>query len=459
MQLDDYLHQHQLNTQQDHIAIYDETHNQLVQLSDAAAAVGLTTNMGLATASALTSQLQIVPFNGKKQALYLDHIATVLYQVAADIVQCPPQGIAIKLDPLIRYYNGLRPLIKMCLFQANKTRFSYHYGTGWSIESACILAKTQQNKIYSTTNEIQQALYAQPIELTDINAKNLSKLKRSGIKNLAQLLTIPLDSLARRLDNEVIYYLRGLHGEQYTKAVFFRPQPTISIKHELAFEVVNISHLTPYLTQALEQFEKEASLRNLTSQELQLTLIFREHTPLTITVKSALPQYKVDFWLPLFTLHFEKLRLPGPIIEFDIQCLRPCELEHKVEDMFSTQHDPFTEAQLIGQLLAKLGETRVIEPQLPQEHRYLPYTTNTSPLNNTGINKLPSTINPALLLAEPELLCQECQILYGPERIETGWWDNHPHQRDYFVAQTQQGQYLWVFRDQHNTWFIQGWCS
>ena len=48
--------------------------------------------------------------------------------------------------------------------------------------------------------------------------------------------------------------------------------------------------------------------------------------------------------------------------------------------------------------------------------------------------------------------------LAGPERIESGWWDEVEAnkatdvRRDYYVAVSPQGEWLWIFRD------ARGWC-
>jgi protein ImuB len=79
---------------------------------------------------------------------------------------------------------------------------------------------------------------------------------------------------------------------------------------------------------------------------------------------------------------------------------------------------------------------------------------------------------PAWLLAEPlPLAAREWQplmqgraldLLSGPERIETGWWDGAPVARDYYIAQDAGGALVWVFRSRLPTpqgepaWFLQG---
>lgn len=64
--------------------------------------------------------------------------------------------------------------------------------------------------------------------------------------------------------------------------------------------------------------------------------------------------------------------------------------------------------------------------------------------------------HPAWLLPEPQPLAQReglpllggrvLQLVAGPERVETAWWDGDPVLRDYFIAQAEGGALVWVFR-------------
>jgi protein ImuB len=58
------------------------------------------------------------------------------------------------------------------------------------------------------------------------------------------------------------------------------------------------------------------------------------------------------------------------------------------------------------------------------------------------------------------------KLLAGPERIEAGWWNDAAIARDYFIAENDQGQLLWIYRE-HNpvekdkgnkggNWYLQG---
>jgi protein ImuB len=46
---------------------------------------------------------------------------------------------------------------------------------------------------------------------------------------------------------------------------------------------------------------------------------------------------------------------------------------------------------------------------------------------------------------------------WGPERMETGWWRGADVRRDYYVAETTDGERFWVFQDlAAGGWFVHG---
>jgi protein ImuB len=52
-------------------------------------------------------------------------------------------------------------------------------------------------------------------------------------------------------------------------------------------------------------------------------------------------------------------------------------------------------------------------------------------------------------------------LLAGPERIESGWWEDRSVQRDYFVAEDSLHRLLWIYRerlrdDAAGGWFLHG---
>jgi protein ImuB len=63
---------------------------------------------------------------------------------------------------------------------------------------------------------------------------------------------------------------------------------------------------------------------------------------------------------------------------------------------------------------------------------------------------------PVWLLQEP-LPLSKPDILQGPERIESGWWDGKGVARDYYIARRHHGAKLWVFQERHSKrWYLHG---
>ena len=74
---------------------------------------------------------------------------------------------------------------------------------------------------------------------------------------------------------------------------------------------------------------------------------------------------------------------------------------------------------------------------------------------------------PLWLLASPQPLKEVAAVphydgplslLTGPERIESGWWDDRDVTRDYFVARNPAHSLLWVYRERNApaAWYLHG---
>jgi protein ImuB len=68
---------------------------------------------------------------------------------------------------------------------------------------------------------------------------------------------------------------------------------------------------------------------------------------------------------------------------------------------------------------------------------------------------MPFFWRPLWLLPSPEPLeqqrgrpcrCGPLELLQGPERIESGWWDGADISRDYYRARDSRGALLWIYR-------------
>ncbi len=113
--------------------------------------------------------------------------------------------------------------------------------------------------------------------------------------------------------------------------------------------------------------------------------------------------------------------------------------------------------ELLSLLQAKLGKSAILKPNIacdPRPEKASQYRPADEP--DVSINTVPALLRPAMQLPAPIALQEQISLVHGPERIVSGWWDGDEIMRDYYIAHTKQGRWLWVFRDQHKHWFLHG---
>jgi len=155
----------------------------------------------------------------------------------------------------------------------------------------------------------------------------------------------------------------------------------------------------------------------------------------------------------------ERLQLPCPVRHIHLEA--PLFLPYVVvqQDLLPETQQSSTEATslVIERLQARLGTDAIKGLNCHQDHRP-EYSWSLRELDEpTSYNG--SSQRPAWLLPEPEpCRINQYQILAGPERIETGWWDGKDCRRDYFVAQGTDGSTQWIFHEYkpHPGWYLHG---
>ncbi len=440
----------------DPCVIYQVETNQIVQLTPSASKAGIEVGMGMAQAASLCGSLNVIDYKQDRESALLKNLACALYQLIGDIVIFSPSSLAIRLDPSIKFYHGLMPLWQAITTELNQQQVHFHFATGWSIESAKVLAKAQVNTVYAERSGIDLALQRCHLKHTDLSAKQISSLARVGIQTLKQLLTLPATELGKRFDNTLINYLTALRGEVFPQCVYFHPEEQFAQTIEPAYEISQTQQLMPWINRLLNQLAIFLRLRNQVTSTLRLTLYFREKEKQTLTVGSACSLSQTAEWHPLFELTVAKLQLTEPVIAIGLSADTTEEIHGQTNDFFSDRFHYFAKMQLIGRLQAKLGEENVCKPTLSNDHRLAESSLSQPP----PPSDLSVYWHPLFIAEHPLPLTEPSHIQFGPVRMQTGWWDGQYIKRDYYITQSDQGQLLLVYkRPPEKEWYIQGWYS
>ncbi len=174
-----------------------------------------------------------------------------------------------------------------------------------------------------------------------------------------------------------------------------------------------------------------------------------------------------------------RMPLAAPALELSLRCDALVHSGPPNAELFATrssEREGLT--RLVERLQARLGADGVQRLTLLADHRperamaWQP--AEAGPLHASAKPSAAAPTRPLWLLREPQPLPEQAsrpwldgaplQLLAGPERIESGWWDGALAARDYFIAHADDGALVWIFRARlplasardDSGWFLQG---
>ncbi|CCN36884.1 putative Nucleotidyltransferase/DNA polymerase involved in DNA repair [Vibrio nigripulchritudo SO65] len=441
---------------ENNIAIVDE-HHQIIQLSKSGFDAGLKLNMGLGTAASLCQDLQVYPYDIDIEHKKLKEIAQWLYLITSDITLCEPNGILLKISNMLCLYSNLEHYWLTVQQHLKKFNVRYQFSTGFSPYSAQILAQQKKQFITDDSDLMKKHLYTLPLGVSDLSEKVVDKLSRVGIETFDALFTIPMADIAKRFDIDLINYIGKLTGRFKHPVDFYHPPQTFKYSLDLLYEIENIQFLERPLGNLLKKLEHFLKLRDQLANEIQIILQLRNKQNTEFKICSAQGEYLASKWLSLSQLTFESLSIDSPVVAITLSVTRITQQEGSYTDLFEGKQGTTNALELMSLLHAKLGERALHNPGLLEDPRPEIAYQYTSP--NTALSptlSIPPKLRPAILLPHPKPLEEKVTLSLGPERVATGWWDNQPMVRDYFIAHTNEGRWLWVFRTPKQQWFLHG---
>lgn len=436
--------------------ILDEQTNQVCQLNHVAYQAGIRLGMGLGTAAMLKADLQVIAYQQKITKNRLNDIAQNLYLVTSDICFFNDNGLLLQVHNMLNLYGNLTSYWQVVQQQLLGQQVHFHYATGHSPLAAKLLAITAWDQITDNIQTVKQAILQTSLQHTDLTVKAVKKLQRVGVHNMQDLLKIPLADIAKRFDIEVATYIGKITAQITHPVSFFHPKKSFDRFIELLYDIENIQILQAPLTQLLRGLELFLKTRDLLTQTIVFTLSQRDEKSIELNIHSQQGEYLAKYWAVLISLKLENITLSAPVFAIRLVVENTYIRTPDKSDLFAGNQGRLSRLQLISLLQAKLGTEAVTTPTLTNDYR--PERTIQ---NSKGLTKAIQpfklyALRPSFLLTPPQPLQEKVSIAFGPERIETGWWDAKPITRDYFIARNQLGQWYWVFKTPKGDWYLHG---
>lgn len=378
-------------------------------------------------------------------------------------------GVLLEVQPSLTLFDGLTSLGRRLVTGARKLGFTVELSVAPTPLAAWMLARARTIDAHVRgcidLVKLPARLARLPLTLFDWAPDILDALSRLGVATIGQCRDLPRDGLLRRFGGVPVHDLDRAYGELPDPRICFVPPQQFFSKIELAAELTNVDWLKLPIQQMLNELEGYLRARLQGAQELLLT--FEQGRTLRTTIKVALstPQCFADDFMLLVNEHLARTTLDAPVqaVSLCVDMLLWYEPENRTmvpdgakQSMALTQLCERIEARLPPHSLYRIALNDDHRP----EHAWLKDGDANAKMDP------PELPRPAWLLEHPRPLSVamghpqfhgSLRLLTDPERIETGWWDEHAVSRDYYIARNPTGQLCWIYRDHaEGSWYLHG---
>jgi len=280
-------------------------------------------------------------------------------------------------------------------------------------------------------------------------------------------MALPRDGLARRGGRQLLDTVDRALGRLPAPRQFFVPPAQFSAKLELAAPVAHSEALLFAARRLINQLTGFLAARNGGIQRFTLTLLHERSAATRVDIGLVAPTRDPAHLTLLVRERLGALALNAPVHTLGVEADDILVLAEANRELFADRAEGQGEWQkLVERLRARLGPQGVQGVAAEAEHRperasraSEPGTVSVAPARGP---------RPLWLLAAPQPLREVAArphyretalaLVAGPERIESGWWDDDDVKRDYFVAQTPDHATLWIYRERRapGGWYLHG---
>lgn len=451
------------------VVVYQEQGRQscIVDRNHTAAELGIHPGMSLAAAHTLAAALRAYPRDVSAEQQALTRLAAWTEQFTPKLAIVPPHTLLLEIAGSLRLFHGLHSLLESVRRGLLELGHQCRLAVCPTPLGAQLLARADGATVVTDIKRLVSAVGPLSIDYLDIGTKGLTTLRRSGVHCLADLFRLPREGLASRIGPQLPSFIDRLLGRQPDPMAFFSSAKVFKGTLALPTE----SHDANVLLAAARQLllELVACLRSGVSavSHLEWRLTHPSHPPTTIEVDAVEPSRDADILLELLRLKLEHFRLIGPVSEIT---LATSPFQHHAGESLeairgSIRRQEMERNVFLQRLRTRLGLGAISGIRLVDEHRPERAWRSCPPGEGGGDAVFGS--RPLWLLKPPMPLKSRNGRPYrnGPlqtqpdrERISTGWWDDQPVDRDYFIAHGAKGGRYWVYRDLRHpeSWYLHG---
>lgn len=433
-----------------------------------AEAFGVRPGMGLAAAWAFAPQLRVWPYNQAAERAALEGIAAWMCQFTPRVSLQPPQGVLAEIEGSLRLFQGTAALLERIQAGIDQMGFSATSAAAPTARGAWWFASAGRGTLVPDRAALEAALAALPVAVACDGPDALGLMRDIGVATIGELRGLPREGVARRFGQALLDGLEQALGNAPEPRDFFAPPARFAAQLELPGEVTHAEGMLFAARRLLVQLEGLLAARQAGVRRFLLRLLHREARPSVLEVGLASPGRETERFVQLLRERLAMHALVAPVEAIRIEARDFVPLHGHTVDLFSgTQSESEGWARLVERLRARLGGGAVHGLGLRPEHRPERAWRLLLPGERPSPGGAGTGARPLWLLEPPRRLKEKkgvphddgpLELLAGPERIESGWWDGGEIARDYFIARAPSAALLWVYRERGTAgaWYLHG---
>jgi protein ImuB len=429
----------------------------VVAASPSAAEAGIASGTKLPTAMALAASLQVFERSPLLERQSLESLAAWAERLTSLVSVEAPESLLLEVAGSLKLFGSLDAIKAKLRGELARRYRHFRFCAAPTATAALWLARAASADVLHW-RQLAGSLAALPLAVTRWPLEVQALLEDLGLRTVGDCARLPRDGFARRVGRQYLLELDRAFGRcADLRAGFKAPQSWSSVA-ELAQESVDSVIIIEAVEQLLDELCTQLGRRQAQIVSIELAFEHLHRPPTVESFDLREPTHERDRLLHLIEDRLERSALPVPTVALRMTSgvFRP--LERKAADLFETKpHDERAQV-LLERLQGRFGSAAVYGLRAVPEHR--PEKAWAKWGEGDGASFPVPEARPLWLLQKPvaiEARKDSLQLVSGPERIESGWWDEQDVARDYYTAKNGDGQKLWVFRDRRTrSWFLHG---
>jgi protein ImuB len=442
----------------------------VVAANRAARDAGIRDEQLISGALALAPDLVLRDRNLDAEHQALAQIATWTLAFTPMVCLAPPDAVVAEIGTSLRLFGGLPRLVARLAGGLHALGYGNRLGIAPTPGAALLLARAGITRPVDDPAQLPHVLGPLPLKLLDLPDAIRDTLREAGVTTFAQAASLPRDGLARRFGHAIVERIDHALGRAPDPRASFVPPPVFSGRLELPASAHDVESLAFGVQRLVRDLADWLNARGLGASRLTLVLDHERYlrqrgvpetcVPFALGAPTRMPSHLMG----VLRERLSRVTLPAPVEAMVLRTDETAPLAGRNLGLLPGDDADRVEVPLVDRLRARLGEDALIHLAPYEDHRPELATRAASPRSTACA--LPDAPRPLWLLPEPQPLASIMEtrpwvLRDGPERIESGWWDDADIRRDYFVADTHDGATAWIYRDhrygvEDGEWFLHG---